>query len=145
MKIKIISSIAFGLIVISLVYLVENKYILTENPFVIGIQILSIVFMLWARFNFGWRSFHASANTSKGALITHGVYKFVRHPIYASVLFFFWSILIAYPILEVFLAVIMITIGSLIRIYLEEKSLFKTYPSYKGYAKHTKRVIPFVY
>jgi len=145
MKIKIISSIAFGLIVLSLVYLVENKYILTENPFVIGIQILSIVFMLWARFNFGWRSFHASANASKGALITYGAYEYVRHPIYASVLFFFLSILTAFPIIEVFLAVIMITIGSLIRIYLEEKSLFKTYPSYKDYAKYTKRIIPFVY
>ena len=145
MKSKIISSIAFGLIVFSLVYLIENNYILSKNTVTITIQLFSIIFMLWARFNFGWRSFHASANASKGALITYGAYKYVRHPIYASVLFFFWSILIAYPILEVFLAVIMITIGSLIRIYLEEKSLFKTYPSYKGYAKHTKRVIPFVY
>jgi protein-S-isoprenylcysteine O-methyltransferase Ste14 len=145
MKSKIISIIAFVLIVLSLFFLVKNEYILTENPFVVGIQIFAIGFMFWARFNFGWRSFYASANTSKGELITHGAYKFVRHPIYASVLLFFWSILIAFPTLEVLLAVIMITIGSLIRIYLEEQSLYITYSDYKDYVKKTKRIIPFIY
>jgi uncharacterized protein YxeA len=35
MKSKIISIIAFVLIVLSLFFLVKNEYILTENPFVV--------------------------------------------------------------------------------------------------------------
>jgi len=44
--------------------------------------------MLWARLTFGGRSFHAGANPTAGGVVTTGPYRFVRHPIYAAILYF---------------------------------------------------------
>ena len=84
--------------------------------------------MIWARFTFGLRSFHATANTTKGKLVTTGPYHWLRHPIYASIIYFVWASVISYPFIDTVAAVILITGGLFLRIILEEKSLKLTYP-----------------
>ncbi|HEY9220895.1 MAG TPA: methyltransferase [Lutibacter sp.] len=143
MFIKYGSLIAFGVAIIGMTYLVLHKSIITENPISIIIQICSFGLMIWARIIFGFRSFHASANTTNGKLITNGPYKYFRHPIYAAVIYFFLSSLISFPYLETLLAVLLIIGGLFARMLFEEKSLQITYPEYEFYAKKTKRIIPF--
>jgi len=101
--------------------------------------------MIWARLTFGIRSFNASANATKGKLVTSGPYRWFRHPIYAALIYFFIGSLIAYPTLEVFMVVLLISSGLFIRMLLEEKSLSGSYPEYVEYSKKTKRIIPFVF
>jgi protein-S-isoprenylcysteine O-methyltransferase Ste14 len=102
--------------------------------------------MVWARLTFGVRSFHATANTTKGGLVTNGPYRWLRHPIYAALIYFFWSCVIAFPFEETIIGVLLITVGLMIRIFLEEKSLVDTYmQQYLDYSKQTKRIIPFLF
>ncbi len=102
--------------------------------------------MIWARITLGVRSFHAAANTTKGELITTGPYRWVRHPIYASIIIFFMASLISFPYLKTIIGVILIFVGLLTRMLLEEKSLKKIYKEeYEIYSKHTKRIIPFIF
>jgi len=145
MFIKYGSLIAFGIAIIGIVYLVLHRSIITENPVAIIIQICSFGLMIWARIIFGFRSFHASANTSKGKLITNGPYKYFRHPIYAAVIYFFLASLISFPYLETLIAVLLIIGGLFARMLFEEKSLLITYAEYEFYSKKTKRIIPFIF
>ena len=101
--------------------------------------------MIWARIIFKSRSFHLTANTTKGGLVTSGPYKWLHHPIYAAVIYFAWACLIAFPKVETLIAVILITGGLFIIIRLEEKALNEAYPEYVEYSKRAKRLIPFVY
>jgi protein-S-isoprenylcysteine O-methyltransferase Ste14 len=101
--------------------------------------------MLWARVTFGIRSFNASANTTKGKLVTNGPYRWFRHPIYASLIYFFIGSLIAYPKIDVIVAVCVIIAGLYVRMLLEEKFLSETYIDYPAYRKKTKRIIPFIF
>jgi protein-S-isoprenylcysteine O-methyltransferase Ste14 len=100
--------------------------------------------MVWARITFGRRSFHASADTTEGGLVTTGPYRFIRHPIYASILFFLGAAeLSRISVINLIIAVIG-SIGIVIRIYTEEHFLMLRYPEYAQYAARTKRIIPFI-
>jgi protein-S-isoprenylcysteine O-methyltransferase Ste14 len=101
--------------------------------------------MIWARYTFGFRSFHATANTTKGKLVTTGPYHFLRHPIYAALIYFFWASVISFPYIETIVAVIFISAGLFTRMILEEKFLVVAYDDYGAYAKRTKRIIPYLF
>ena len=145
MILKLSSLIAFGVALIGLFFLIYHQYIFSYNPVVIIIQVCSFGLMIWARITFGAISFHATANTTKGKLVTNGPYKYFRHPIYAAVIYFFSASLIAFPSKEVFVAVFLIIAGLFVRLLLEEKSLNETYEGYASYSKRTKRLIPFLF
>jgi protein-S-isoprenylcysteine O-methyltransferase Ste14 len=145
MNIKLLSFLAFVIAVIGILYLADNNMIITNNPVVIGIQLSSVALMIWARLTFGVRSFHATANTTEGGLVTSGPYRWFRHPIYAAILYFSWSILIVFHTPAAVGALLLISFGLGTRMYLEELSLLSTYPDYIEYSKKTKRVIPFVF
>ena len=142
---KIGSILALGIAIVGVLYLFEEQYIFSTNPVTIFIQLVSISLMIWARYTFGFRSFHAAANTTKGKLITTGPYHFLRHPIYAALIYFFWASVISYPFIETIVAVICITTGLFIRMILEEKFLVIAYDDYAAYAKRTKRIIPYLF
>jgi len=145
MRSKIGSISGFGIAVAGLVFLIFNKYVISENPAIIGIQVLSFFLMIWARITFKSRSFHLTADTTEGELVTSGPYRWLRHPIYAAVIYFGWACFISFPKTETLIAVIFITGGLFLRMLLEEKALIKTYPEYVEYSKQAKRLIPFIY
>lgn len=145
MNLKIGSFIAFGIALVGLVYLVNENYILSLNPIAIVLQLSSIAFMIWARITFGLRSFHFTANTTKGELVTTGPYRWLRHPIYAAVIYFSLASVISYPYIDTIIAFVLISGGLFVRMLLEEKSLLLTYDNYAEYSKHTKRIIPYIF
>lgn len=75
---------------------------------------------------------------------TKGMYRFVRHPIYMSYIFFYIAYCINNP--QVFNIVLMLTVATLeyIRIIFEEKHLSLN-PAYVDYKKKVKyRLIPYI-
>ena len=145
MNLKMVSLIALGVALIGVFYLVDKHYIFTKNPISIILQVFAVGLMVWARLTFGVRSFNATANATKGKLVTNGPYHWLRHPIYASLIYFFIASTISFPFIETIVAVILIIVGLFVRMILEEKSLLVTYDDYAEYSKKTKRIIPFVF
>lgn len=139
-----LSLIAFLIAVVAMVLLITRHHLVATTPLLIGVQVAAVLLMIWARLTFGFRSFHAAASTSKGELVTTGPYHYLRHPIYAAIIYFVWAGQIQKPdILSLSLA--LIATGALfIRMILEEDFLKSRYPGYTEYMKRAKRVIPFV-
>jgi protein-S-isoprenylcysteine O-methyltransferase Ste14 len=142
---KIGSIVVFGLAVIGLVFLIFKKYILSENPVGISVQILAVGLMIWARITFGVRSFHAVANTTEGGLVTHGPYRWLRHPIYAAIIYFVWAAVFSHLLIDAIAAALLISVSLFVRMLIEEKFLRATYPEYSAYSKRAKRFIPFLF
>jgi protein-S-isoprenylcysteine O-methyltransferase Ste14 len=94
---KISSLIALIVAIAGLYILIRNHLLLSWHPLTIAIQVFAVALMIWARITFGIRSFHGTANTTEGKLVTNGPYKYWRHPIYASIIYFIWASVIAYP------------------------------------------------
>ncbi|MEI6124797.1 MAG: isoprenylcysteine carboxylmethyltransferase family protein [Bacteroidota bacterium] len=145
MKLKVSSLIAFGIAVLAVVFLIEKNYVISKNPITISIQVLSVGLMIWARITFKRRSFHAAANPTEGKLVTNGPYRWLRHPIYAALIYFFWASVISYPFIETIIGAIVITAALFVRMILEEKALTKAYDDYAEYKKRTKRLIPYLF
>jgi protein-S-isoprenylcysteine O-methyltransferase Ste14 len=145
MNLKIGSFLAFAIVVLGMLFLLEKHFVFSKNPITIIIQVCSFALMIWARLTFGFRSFHATANTTEGKLVTSGPYHWFRHPIYAAIFYFFWASVISYPFIETIVTVIIVTIALFVRMLSEEKFLIKTYDEYTEYSKRTKRIIPFLF
>ncbi|HEY1872010.1 MAG TPA: isoprenylcysteine carboxylmethyltransferase family protein [Chitinophagaceae bacterium] len=111
----------------------------------VSVQIMAGVLMLWARWTMGRRSFHASANPTEGGLVNFGPYRFLRHPIYASILYFVWAGLSSHFSVINFVFTLTVSLGLLIRMRAEEILMLEKYPGYKAYANKTKRILPFIY
>jgi protein-S-isoprenylcysteine O-methyltransferase Ste14 len=142
---KWLSFTALAGLVACIVWLYLNNYtIFGAGPITITIQVIAALLMVWARLTFGIKSFHGTANPTAGGLVTTGPYRYIRHPIYAAILYFFWAGIAAHPSLGTVAVGLLATAFTAVRIVAEEKLLVTTYPEYGAYARMTKRVVPFV-
>jgi protein-S-isoprenylcysteine O-methyltransferase Ste14 len=78
-------------------------------------------------------------------LITEGIYGYIRHPMYLSVLIMMFGVmLICFSLYEIVLYVVLVTV-MLVKLFYEE-SLWQCHSkAYAEYKKKTKRLIPFIF
>jgi protein-S-isoprenylcysteine O-methyltransferase Ste14 len=116
-----------------------------NSALTIALQVAAALLMLWARLTFGRRSFHATANPTAGGLVTKGPYRYWRHPIYASVLYFVWTGVAVHWSASAAGVALLATLMIAARIVAEESFLRQEYPGYAVYSQRTRRIIPFVF
>src|SRR4051794_37387011 len=114
------------------------------HPIAIAVQAAAVVLMIAARLTFGRRSFHAAANPTGGGVVTTGPYAYVRHPIYAAVIYFTWAGAIDHFSWPAAAFAALISAGAAARMWLEERLLISRYPDYPAYKARVKRILPFV-
>ena len=139
------SVVGYALMVLALVPMVYFHALFSLSPLVIAVQVLAAFLMIWARVTFGRRSFHYAANPTKGGLVISGPYKYIRHPIYASITVFVLAGIAANWTWTNAALFALVCLGAGVRIYCEEQLVTREYPEYAEYAKHTKRIVPFVF
>ncbi len=128
----------------SMVTLVFRESLLAAGVLAVAVQVVAVLLMIWARLTFGKRSFHATANPTEGGVVTSGPYRFIRHPIYAAVIYFVWAGAVSHAsILNLSLA-LLTTAGLALRMVAEERLVAKRYPEYTAYAAQTRRIIPYI-
>ena len=130
---------------VSLVGLVFAHALFSWSRITIGLQLCAGLVMLWARLTFGTRSFHGTATPTEGGLVTTGPYRYIRHPIYASIMLFMWAGVGANLSLRAAAMATLASAGALVRMLCEEQLVEQRYPAYASYAKVTKRVIPYLF
>jgi protein-S-isoprenylcysteine O-methyltransferase Ste14 len=144
-SLKTYSVAGYALMVAALAALAYLGGLFSPSVVVIAVQILSVFLLIWARATFGSRSFHYAANPTEGGLVTSGPYRYIRHPIYASVLYFATAGVAANLSLVNVVFLGLLGLGVALRIYCEEKLVIQQYPDYAEYASRTKRIIPFLF
>jgi len=145
MNLNRLSFVALAVLVACIVWLYLNHCIFGTGLVTITIQVFAALLMLWARLTFGMRSFHGTANPTAGGLVRNGPYRYIRHPIYAAILYFVWAGIGAH--LSVFSAAagLLATAMTAARMLAEEKLLLQTYPDYAEYSRTTARVVPLIF
>jgi protein-S-isoprenylcysteine O-methyltransferase Ste14 len=143
-----------GLFIIPLIYAVTDWPQAAAYPpnvilFVVGAALF--VFSLWLFYrshkDLGRQWSVTLAIRDKHALINQGVYRLIRHPMYAS--FWLWGLAQAF-LLPNFVAGLagLASVAALffMRIDNEERMMLETFgDEYRGSVAQTKRIIPFVY
>ena len=145
MTLKFASILGFIVPVLVFIILILRGTILAVGVLAIVVQVIAALLMIWSRVTFGRRSFHATADPTEGGLITSGPYHYLRHPIYAALIYFLWAGLLShFSLLNVLLG-LLATIFLFIRIFAEERFVTEKYPSYSEYVLQTKRIILYVW
>jgi protein-S-isoprenylcysteine O-methyltransferase Ste14 len=78
-------------------------------------------------------------------LITSGIFKYIRHPIYLSALFLGAGIILLLSKELFFIIYPFIFISIILKVEYEEKYLIKRFDNYKKYKKTNYKLIPFIY
>jgi len=79
-------------------------------------------------------------------LVDTGIYKYIRHPLYSSLLFLTWGICMKNPTAVVIVVSIISTAALLITAMLDEKECISYFgEKYKKYMQGTKRFFPFMF
>ena len=140
---NIISKFALPVAILSSLYLLFSGSLFAVN-LSLAVQVLAAAVMIWARHSFMPGAFNIHAEPKEGPLISSGPYKFIRHPMYSSVLVIIWTgILNHFSALNLGIAVF-VTVVVYIRVITEEQYLRAHYPSYLDYSRDTKLIIPFI-
>ena len=79
------------------------------------------------------------------ALITTGPYRYVRHPMYVSVILVLLGLALGAGVMLGWVGFGMATLAVVGKTYLEEGYLTERYPEYRSYQQRVKRLIPFVW
>lgn len=76
-------------------------------------------------------------------LMISGIHQYVRHPLYAGTFLFIWGVWLIIPTLSFLIAVVTITVYTLIGIQLEEQKLVTVFGNnYKQYQRSVPMLIP---
>jgi protein-S-isoprenylcysteine O-methyltransferase Ste14 len=90
-----------------------------------------------------WSDIEAPGQVAKAALISHGLYRYVRHPIYSGDILLLIGLELALnsQVLFAILLMIPVILRQAIR---EERLLVRNLPGYDAYCGRTKRFLPFI-
>lgn len=80
------------------------------------------------------------------SLITTGVYRYIRHPMYAGLLYLNWGIALKKPSVIILIFAVAVTIFLYITVIVEERENLKFFgEEYRQYRKHTKLFVPWIW
>ncbi len=100
--------------------------------------------MTWALYALTYLGKRFSIVPEARGLVTSGPYRLVRHPIYlGEIVAGFGLVLPTLFTLHILLFGVFLG-AQVVRTYFEERILRATYPQYEAYARHTRRLIPFI-
>jgi protein-S-isoprenylcysteine O-methyltransferase Ste14 len=115
-------------------------------PLTLFLLATAVVLGLWTLGHNRWGNFNIRPELRSGAkLVTGGPYRWIRHPMYASVLLGVGALVHADPrpwriVLLAALALVLIAKAAR-----EETYLRAAFPEYAAYSSRTWRLVPFVY
>ena len=115
-----------------------RPFVLVGSPF----EWLGIIGILVSARSLGSALTAMPLPKKEGEMTSRGLYRYVRHPMYSSVLLFSLGIAINYGYLYKYILVGLLYILFYFKSSYEERLLASTYPDYANYAKNTPRFIP---
>jgi protein-S-isoprenylcysteine O-methyltransferase Ste14 len=89
---------------------------------------------------------HLMAFEKTTTLVTTGLYRYIRHPLYSSLLFLAWGVFFKRPFWSGALLAVVATLALIATAKADEAECIRFFgPSYQAYMKQTKRFVPFLF
>ncbi|MCE1164286.1 MAG: isoprenylcysteine carboxylmethyltransferase family protein [Bacteroidetes bacterium] len=128
---------------IALIYLTGLYY--PRNKILLALYAAFIILALWAMYLMKFR-FNISPEPLNGMkVVSGGPYRFIRHPMYTSLLGATACLVTEDFSAARFLYWIFLAVNMCLKLTYEEKILTGRFPEYAEYIKKTKRLIPFIF
>jgi len=133
--------IQFGCII----YLIINARFDHLNTLSITLIALSIVIGLMAVMNMKLNNLNIVPTLKdKHQLVTHGIYRLIRHPMYTSVLLFCLAFTLSIADNQAVVVMFILFIDLILKSNVEEKLLSERFNDYKTYKNKSGKFLPFL-
>ncbi len=127
-------------------YLFIKGGFLVSDYYLMVLQLSSILFGSYAVYYIKKGNFNLIPQPKKkGVLKTNGPYKFIRHPMYLSLLICCFIFVFDEFSLYKLTAFICLLVTLILKLELEEKLLLKHFEAYKEYQEQSWKLIPYIY
>lgn len=141
----VLVALQFGLIV-ALVLATRWPVPARSAPPALLLLTVALVLGLWSIGYNRWGNFNIRPELRAGArLVTRGPYRWIRHPMYASVLLGVGALVVADARVWRLAAFAGLAAVLLLKAAREEEYLHAAFPEYAAYASRTWRLVPFVW
>lgn len=135
-------AIQFG----ALIALALTGPILARHPLLLALEIAALALGLWAILTVRIHKVSLIPDVRQGArLVSDGPYRWIRHPMYASILLGALALVLDTPTLARWAIYSVLAVDLLIKLNYEERLLLAAFPNYAAYQETSKRLIPFIY
>ena len=135
-------AIQFG----ALIALALTGPILARHPLLLALEIAALALGLWAILTVRIHKVSVIPDVRRGArLVSDGPYRWIRHPMYASILLGALALVLDTPTLARWAIYSVLAVDLLIKLNYEERLLLAAFPNYAAYQETSKRLIPFIY
>jgi len=140
--------------------LISNYKFWFYDPFSVN-QIFSWIFLFWSAYAViaGAVNLKKSGNPAKNRnenslyqfektteLVDTGIFKYIRHPLYSSLIFLSWGIFLKNTSVQLLLIVLLSTVFLYLTAFFDEKECIKFFgEKYSKYMNTSKRFVPFVF
>lgn len=142
---RIKSFILVSIQVACILLLLATGPLFAANHLLLVAEIGGIALGVWSLAVMGRKNLNIAPMVRDGAqLITGGPYRFIRHPMYASVLLTIWALIIDRSTLLSLTVGLILTADLMIKMVYEEGILKRHFRDYPAYMERTKRIIPFI-
>jgi len=140
---RILVGLQFFFIFLMLLPLTER----TTHPYIgVGITVVGIVIGLLAINEHKRGNFNIRPDIKENCeLVTTGVYAYVRHPMYLSVLLSMFGVAVIYFTYYEFTLFFLLLVTLLVKLFYEEHMWKCHSAEYEAYMKKTKRLLPFIF
>lgn len=128
------------------VFIIFTGPIFTSNPLVIFFQLLAAFIMLDAAWEMRRTKYYRIPDVGKqNELVTSGIYRYVRNPMYLSQLLFCGVLIINSLSLIRFIVYLVLLTNFIQKIQYEEKLLHANFPEFDAYKKRSWRLLPYIF
>ena len=140
------SGILVGMQMVCILFLLVKIPALQADLWALIVSFIGLALGFWAVVTMKLGNLSVTPDVKQDArLVVAGPYKVIRHPMYSAVLLTFLPFVLDRP--SLFLSIVFLSLLTtlVIKLNYEESLLKNHFKEYEEYAKHSWRLIPFIY
>ncbi len=142
---KLLVFLQFGFITLMIVSLKLSNDVF-KTIYSLSVFLIGFYMGVWALKHNQPGNFHVQPKLKNNAkLITTGIYKYIRHPMYFSVILMMFSVLLYTPSFEEMSLFVLLIFTLMLKVKREEGLWIKYNKNYLSYKKRTKLMVPFLF
>jgi protein-S-isoprenylcysteine O-methyltransferase Ste14 len=144
--VKCKSGILVGMQMVCILFLLVKIPLLKSDQWALIVSFIGLALGFWAVVTMKLDNLSVTPDVKQDArMVMAGPYKVIRHPMYSAVLLTFLPFVLDRP--SLFLSIVFLSLLTtlVIKLNYEETLLKNHFKEYEEYAKHSWRLIPFIY